>query len=161
MESVAEVYLLSAEFMQDYPVSEYPELMHKLGRPYACLLIQTHNDYFICVPFRSSISHKNAFLFKNTKRSMKSRSGLDYSKMVLIKDNKYISSLQATVDQDEYNELRNHLSKIVNQVHAYVDTYMNHVTGIKLLHPREYDRKYRHSTLVYFHDILGIKDSNS
>lgn len=92
---------------------------------------------------------------------MKSRSGLDYSKIVLIKDNKYFSSLQATVDQDEYNELRNHLPKIVNQVHAYVDTYMNHVTGIDLLHPKEYDRKYRHSTLVYFHDILGIKDSNS
>lgn len=78
--------LLSSKFTQDYPLSTYPELMYKLGRPYTCLLIESHADYFICVPFRSYINHKNAFLFTNSIRSKQTKSGLDYSKVVLIKD---------------------------------------------------------------------------
>lgn len=40
---------------------------------------------YICVPFRSHIHHKNAFLFKNTERLKTDSSGLDYSKTVLIR----------------------------------------------------------------------------
>lgn len=60
MEYDSELSLLSSKFTQDYPPATYPELMHKHGRPYTCLLIDSHDDYFICVPFRSSIGHKNA-----------------------------------------------------------------------------------------------------
>ena len=58
-----QVYLLSQKFTTDYPLSQYPELMYKQGRPYTCLLIETHDNYFLCVPFRSSINHKNAYHF--------------------------------------------------------------------------------------------------
>ena len=61
MKYSSELLLLSSKFIQDYPPDTYPELMYKHGRPYACLLIESHDDYFICVPFRSSIGHKNAF----------------------------------------------------------------------------------------------------
>lgn len=44
---------------------------------------------YICVPFRSHIHHKNAFLFKNTERSKADSSGLDYSKTVLIRPENY------------------------------------------------------------------------
>lgn len=44
---------------------------------------------YICVPFRSHIHHKNAFLFKNTERSKADSSGLDYSKTVLIRPEDY------------------------------------------------------------------------
>lgn len=44
---------------------------------------------YICVPFRSHIHHKNAFLFKNTERSKTDSSGLDYSKTVLIRPEDY------------------------------------------------------------------------
>lgn len=44
---------------------------------------------YICVPFRSHIHHKNAFLFKNTERSKTDSSGLDYSKKVLIRPEDY------------------------------------------------------------------------
>lgn len=44
---------------------------------------------YICVPFRSHIHHKNAFLFKNTERSKIDSSGLDYSKTVLIRPEDY------------------------------------------------------------------------
>ena len=76
MDYDSELSLLSPKFTQDYPPAAYPELMHKHGRPYTCLLIDSHDDYFICVPFRSSIGHKNAFMFTGTARSKKTKSGL-------------------------------------------------------------------------------------
>lgn len=83
------VIYLSKQFIADYPQSHYRELMLKDKRPYGCLLIKTRNDYYICVPFRSHIHHKNAFLFKNTERSKTDSSGLDYSKTVLIRPEDY------------------------------------------------------------------------
>lgn len=157
MDYLSQVYLLSTKFVQDYPASTYPELMHKMGRPYTCLLINTHEDYFICVPFRSFITHKNAFLFKGTTRSQRTQSGLDYSKIVIISNPDYIdSSTPAVVDQDEYNEMMSHLSQIVKEAVSYVDTYINHVNGSSPLHPRQFARQYGYTTLAYFHDILRL-----
>lgn len=78
--------------------------MYKPKRPYTFLLIDTHEDYYICIPFRSSITHKNSYLFKHSKRSKKTKSGLDYSKVVLIQNDEYIDSKRAIIDQDEYKE---------------------------------------------------------
>lgn len=142
--------------MRDYPEDEFPELMHKLGRPYSCLLIDTHEDYFICIPFRSHINHRNSFMFHGTQRSMKSKSGLDYTKIVLIKDEKYFDDKKAIVDQDEYNEVQIHLDEIVEEAVNYVNGYIAHVEKIEEMHPREFERKYKYSTLPYFHDILKI-----
>lgn len=100
------IYLLSSEFITDYPPVKYPELMQKEGRPYTCLLIDSHDGYFICVPFRSSIHHKNAFFFKGTARSMRTQSGLDYSKIALVNESRYIDSTKpAIVDSDEYHDM--------------------------------------------------------
>jgi hypothetical protein len=157
MEYLSQVYLLSTRFFRDYPAATYPELMHKLGRPYTCLLIDSHEGFFICVPFRSSINHKNAFFFKGTVLSQRTKSGLDYSKIVIISNPDYIdSSTAAVVDQDEYNEMMINLPQIVNEVVSYVDTYIAHINGTAPLHPRQFIRAYGYSTLVYFHDIMGI-----
>ncbi len=157
MEFDSDLYLLSSKFIYDYPLSLYPEIMYKSGRPYTCLLIDTHDDFFICVPFRSDIHHNNAFLFTGTARSRKSRSGLDYSKIIIIKDSDYIdSTTPAIVDQDEYTEMIRNLPKIVQEANDYVDTYINHINGVSPIHPRQFDRKYRFSTLTYFHSIMGI-----
>ena len=157
MEAVTDILLLSSKFTHDYPHAKYPEIMYKQGRPYSCLLIDTHDDYYICVPFRTSISRNNAFFFKNTKRSKTSRSGLDYEKIVLVKDESYLDyTTTAIVDGDEYKEAITNLDKIARAATKYIDDYIAHVKGEKVLHPREYDRKYRFSTLPYFHDIIGI-----
>ena len=159
MEAVTDISLLSPKFLQDYPHTQYPEIMRKHGRPYSCLIIDTHDDYYICIPFRSSISHNQAFLFKNTQRSKSSRSGLDYKKMVLIKDESYFDKATAAiVDSDEYKEAITNLEKIASEAAQYVDDYIAHVTGTTPLHHREFDRKYRFSTLPYFHDILGLNN---
>lgn len=49
-------------------------------------VIETQEDYLICIPFRSSIRHKEAFFFTNTNRSKRTRSGLDYKKTIIIKE---------------------------------------------------------------------------
>lgn len=69
---------------------------------------------YICVPFRSHIHHKNAFLFKNTERSKTDSSGLDYSKTVLIRPEDYDKYLteNAVVDTDEYKAVRMSIYKI-------------------------------------------------
>lgn len=157
MEYLSQVYTLSTKFSTDYPNTNYPELMYKQGRPYTCLLIESHEGYFICVPFRSHIHHTNAYIFTTTARSRRSRSGLDYTKIVIISDLDYInSSIAAVVDNDEYVEMMTNLKQITQEVIGYVDTYILHANGTKPLHPRAYARSYGYSTLPYFHDILGI-----
>ena len=152
----SQVYLLSAKFAADYPLAKYPELMYKQARPYTCLLIETHEDYFLCVPFRSSVNHSNAYHFTGTQRSLKSRSGLDYSKTVVIKNGDYIDSVTpAIVDRDEYSEMMRNIATIVQDVLDYVNAYVNHKNGTAPLHPREYARKYGFSTLPYIDQILG------
>lgn len=154
MEYSSELSLLSEKFIHDYPHSKYPELMYKSGRPYTCLLIDSHNDYYICVPFRSSIRHKNAFMFTATARS---KSGLDYSKIAVINNVTYFDfTTKAIVDSDEYSELIKNLPIIAGEVVEYVDTYIKHINGTALLHPRAFARKYQYSTLPYFHDIMKL-----
>ena len=151
------VHLLSPDFVRDYPPSIYTEILHKQERPYTCLLIDSHDDYFICVPFRSSINHKNAFLFRGTARSRQSKSGLDYSKIVIINNEDYIDFRKpAVVDGDEYIEMVANLPMIASKACSYVDSYISHVRGTALLHPREFARRYRYSTLPYFHNVMGI-----
>lgn len=151
MEYDFELCLLSPKFIQDYPLNIYPELMYKQGRPYTCLLIDSHDDYFICIPFRSFINHKNAFMFTTTIRSKKTKSGLDYSKIVIIKNVDYLNSdIPAVVDQDEYTEMIKNLPVIISEANNYIDTYIRHINKTEILHPRAFSRKYQYSTLPYF-----------
>lgn len=156
MDYDVDVLQLSPKFESDYPASAYPEIMYKLGRPYNCLMIDSHQDYFICVPFRSYINHNNAFLFQKSRRSTYCKSGLDYSKSVIIKDLSYIDSAKAVVDQDEYNEAMQNMNTIAQKALEYVDTYIGHVDGSAPIHEREFQRRYKFSTLKYFHDVLGL-----
>ena len=132
--------------------------MLKDKRPYGCLLIKTHNDYYICVPFRSHIHHKNAFLFKNTERSKADSSGLDYSKTVLIRLEDYDKYLieNAVVDTDEYKAVRMNIYKIEKQISKYIEGYVKSVSDFENADKKSFERKYKYSTLKYFHDILGI-----
>lgn len=114
---------------------------------------------YICVPFRLHIHHKNAFLFKNTERSKADSSGLDYSKTVLIRPEDYDKYLieNAVVDTDEYKAVRMSIYKIEKQISKYIEGYVNSVSDIESADKKSFERKYKYSTLKYFHDILGIE----
>lgn len=148
---------LTDAFYAAYPYEEYGEIMLKDGRAYNCLLIDTHYDFFVCIPYRTHMPHDNGFLFKKSERSKKNRSGLDYSKMVIVTDSCYMARDEAIIDRDEYKETVLNIDKIVEEAVAYLETYTDHVIGKFQLHPRRFDRCYGMSTLKYFHKELGIQ----
>ncbi|MCM1386707.1 MAG: hypothetical protein NC231_05240 [Bacillus sp. (in: Bacteria)] len=152
---------LTNKFYSDYPDPPYKEIVRKNSRPYNCLLVQSHYGYFICIPYRSHISHKYAFKFKNSIRSKKTSSGLDYSKIVIITNKEYIGSTDAIIDKDEFNETRNNIEYIKNDAQQYIDNYVNYLMGRAVKYDkREFERIYGYSTLQYFHNELEITISN-
>lgn len=153
---VYQILNLTEAFYSDYPNKTYNEIMKKKERPYNCLLLQSHYDYFMCIPYRSNINHNNAFFFTNSKRSKVKKSGLDFSKMIIIKNTNYIGTSDAIIDKDEYNETYYKIAKIKDQAEKYVDGYVNHLTNRKIMYQKEFERKYRFSTLKYFHKELNI-----
>lgn len=155
MEYLAEIYNLSTKFYEDYPHDKYPEIVTKQGRPYSCLLLEYMEHLYICIPFRSHVNHKYAYHFKHSARARQSRSGLDYTKLALISDSEYLDSTHAAiVDQDEYKEAMQNLPKITKEVYEYIAAYRDDLNGIKKLHPREWERRYKMSTLPYFEEFL-------
>ena len=152
----SEIYTVSNAFLAAYPASRYPELLTKQARPLECLLLDVSPDYFICIPFRSNISHKNAFMFKNSARSRRTRSGLDYTKIILVKDSSYLNP-NAVVDKDEFNEAQMNINTIISESTKYISTYVDHMNGSAAMKPRKFQENYGFSTLGYFHDILGLE----
>ena len=153
-----QVLNLTQKFYTDYPDPPYKEIVRKNSRPYNCLLIQSHYGYFICIPYRSHIRHKYSFMFKNSIRSKRAKSGLDYSKIVIVADSNYIGQTDAIVDKDEYNETRNNIEYIKNDAQEYVDDYVNYLSGNSTKYDKkEFERIYQYSTLQYFHKELEIK----
>lgn len=107
-----QILKLTDVFYREYPNPLYNEILKKNNRAYNCLLFQSHYDYFICIPYRSEISHKYAFHFTNTTRSKEHKSGLDYSKIVIITKTDYIDSVDAIIDKDEFKETMVNLKQI-------------------------------------------------
>ena len=151
-----QILKLTDDFYHAYPNPPYTEILKKKQRAYNCILFQTHYDYFICVPYRTEISHSYAYLFKNSERSKKHKSGLDYSKIVIIKKSEYIDNKDALVDKDEYNETILKLKRIHRESLQYVEDYVAHMKGIRPLTQQEFKRRYHYSPFKYFHEELGI-----
>lgn len=87
-----QILKLTTRFYEEHPDPPYHEILKKNQRAYNCLLFQSHYDYYICVPYRSEISHPYSFKFKKTQRSKSHRSGLDYTKIVIITKSEYIDT---------------------------------------------------------------------
>ena len=152
-----QILKLTDSFYQHYPNPPYKEMLKKQKRAYNCLLFQTHYNYFICIPYRSEITHSNAYLFRKSNRSKKHKSGLDYTKILIISKTEYLDNTGALIDKDEYKETVKNLEKIKRQALKYVEDYIAHIKKNKVMHPVEFQRKYGFSTLPYFHKELEIK----
>ncbi len=151
-----QILRLTDSFYNLYPNPPFKEMLKKKQRAYNCLLFQTHYDYFICIPYRTEIRHEYAFHFKRTNRSKVHKSGLDYSKIVIISESEYIDSKDAIIDKDEYKETVKNIEQIKSEALSYVEDYIMHIRGIRKLHKKEFERRYGFSTLQYFHHELGI-----
>ena len=53
-----QILKLTNAFYSAYPNPPYTEILKNNQRAYNCLLFQSHYDYFICIPYRSEITHK-------------------------------------------------------------------------------------------------------
>ena len=50
------------------------------------------------------------------------------------------------------------LKKIKTEALKYVEDYIDHVKGKKILHPKEFKRRYEFSPLKYFHEEMGMEE---
>ena len=151
-----QILKLTSQFYSDHPDTPYHEILKKNQRAYYFLLFKSHYDYYICIPYRSEISHPYSFRFKKTQRSQKHRSGLDYTKIVIITKSEYMDTKDALIDKDEFNETIKHLERIKKEGMIFVEEYVQHITGSKKMDPQEFQRRYAYSPLMYFHQELGI-----
>lgn len=149
-----QIRLLSEKFFNDYPNKKYPEITLKERRAFNFFIFETKYDYYIAVPFRSKISHKNAYLFKNSKRSRITKSGIDYSKMLIIKNPEYISG-EGYIDKDEFNEFEKNIKEIAEKSLKYLDDYIKNYSNPK--DKKSFERKYKYTTLKYFHKELNLE----
>ncbi len=85
------------------------------------------------------------------------KSGLDYSKIVIVQKKEYLENFDAVVDRDEYKETRDNIEYIRKDAQAYIDDYVNQISGnLQKYDEKEFQRIYNYSTLQYFHKELGI-----
>ena len=155
-ESDFQILRLTKEFYNTYPNPPYVEILKKDKRAYNCILFQTHYDYYICVPFRTEISHPYAYHFKNSSRARSHKSGLDYTKIVIINKSEYIDNKDAVVDRDEFVETISNIRRIKREALEFVEDYVAHMQNVKCLQVQEFNRRYQYSPLKYFHKELGI-----
>ena len=97
----------------------------------------------------------NGYKFKFTAKSKKHQSGLDFSKLVINANSDFIGE-NSTIDCDEYIEFAKQEDQIHKKLAKYIHDYVEHVNGHMSLHIKQFERKYKYSTLKYFHKELGI-----
>lgn len=102
-------------------------------KAYNIAVFNSHKGYYVCVPFST---HKYAYRFKKSKRSKYNKSGVDYKKMIIIRNLDYIDDDNiAVIDKDEY---------------------IDYKTGKQNISEQEAKRRYEFSSLQYFHKELGL-----
>lgn len=142
---------LTQEFYQEYNAEQYPEIERKQERPYIVCLVNIDNNTY-AIPFRTNIKHKCCYTFKNSSRDTKCSTGLDYSKAVIVNDDKFIGD-EAIIDNKEYVELSNKYYFIIKQFTSYLQGYFKYANG----EANQFEaKKYKFSTLKYFHKELNL-----
>ena len=118
---------LSKEFYDAYNAEYYPEIENKESRPYIVVLVKIEENTF-AIPFRTNVPHNNCYKFKTSTKPTDSVTGLDYTKAVIVNDEKYIGS-DARINDKEYIELNEHYAFIIKQFKKYVADYIKFVNG--------------------------------
>ncbi|MGM9947560.1 type III toxin-antitoxin system TenpIN family toxin [Floccifex sp.] len=150
-----EIKKLSSNFYKDYPAAKYPEILEKGDRPYDVIVFETKENYYVCVPFRTYLNHKQGFHFYSSPFPTGENPGIDYSKMVIIKKDDYIGET-TFIDTEQMSCFNTNIATIQKEVLEYLEGYINHFNGTNTLHPKQFRRKYQFTSLKYFHTELGI-----
>ena len=146
-----EIKQLSEKFYLDYSQVKFPEILHKEDRPYIVFVIKI-NDNTFAVPFRTNITHNQSYRFKNTNKQTNSHTGLDFSKAVIVNEERYLGK-KTFIDDAEYIELENKIKFIIQKFTVYVNNYIKY---IKSNNTKMIEMKYKYSSIQYFNKELGI-----
>lgn len=159
-----ELKLLSEDFYQEN--GDLDEVMDKAKgntefdtkarvRGYGVLLVQIEGLKF-AIPFRSNIPHTHCFVSKRISGGKDGvrRMGLDYTKSVIITDEKFVSSRQFRMkDSREYWEVVYNEEKIISEFTEYVEKYKTAI----LSRDENIIREHQLSTLQNYHKELGLE----
>ena len=142
---------LSKAFYTQYKNCE--EILAKNERPYYVLLLEIDNLTY-AIPLRSHITHQYCYIADGSKNQ---RSGLDYSKSIIITDtDKYIDPSPVTIRQHEFNVLKKKEYLIKKQFSSYVKSYKKEIQRRQRNQMLPVSLLCRYSTLKYFHKELGL-----
>jgi len=146
-----EFHRLSAIFYTQF--SHCEEILTKEDRPYYVLLLELDGLIF-AIPLRSYITHPYCFISDSSNGE---KSGLDYSKAVVITDSiKYIDPAPVTIRQHEYNFLKQREHLIKKKFSAYVASYKKEIYRRQKNTALPVSAFCRYSSLKYFHKELGL-----
>ena len=136
-----QIILLSNKFYKDY--ASCKEILKKENRPYCCLSVYVDGVQF-AIPFRHHITHKHCFKTVGD-------AGLDFTKAVVVTDEKYVSSRQTDVDKLEFAIIKKYEVDITSSFMLYLSKYK------KAKDKKDKQRKksiVEYSALQYFEEYL-------
>ena len=136
-------FYLTPEFYEKY--KNCKEILQKQKRPYAVHLIRCNNLTF-AIPVRSNINHNFSYKTIGSK-------GLDFTKTVIIIDEKYLSNNKAVINHEEYLKLDKNRKFIEKKMLSYLKIYKK---ALKTPDTNKNKTILSKSALQYFHKELGI-----
>lgn len=143
--------LLSNSFYQKHIGDK--EILQKQGRPYYIIVLKI-NGLDIGIPLRSYIRHKYAYFTTPKLPNTNSRSGLDFTKAVVLDTQTDIDGKKVKINQNEYKVLLGREHRIEQGFLKFLSKYKN-----ALKNPALPENKFivQNSALQYFHQELNIK----
>ncbi len=146
-----EIRKLTKDFYDEFDSINYPEILRKIDRPYLAMIVQIGKNAF-AIPFRTQLDHNWGYQFPRTTRKSKTKTGLDFSKAVIVNDKRFIGDV-TDIDRLEYTDLDANYHIIIKRFITYLNGYKRYATN----KPNTYDaKKYKYTTLKYFHKELGL-----
>ncbi|MGL5042181.1 MAG: hypothetical protein ACRC6X_03635 [Culicoidibacterales bacterium] len=147
--------------ISDNHAIQLKEAQVKEKRPYY-LLFTFKPDYHVLIPLRSAISHNHCMITSIVQdQASETRSGLDYTKSVILHKNLYSSivlGLHTGVDNKTVTIIRQNKAMVPvqyqNYIQKYTKIYKKKQKGIKISSIEESILKY--STLQNYHNVLNI-----
>jgi protein AbiQ len=143
---------LNAAFYAQFGQCE--EILTKDDRPYYVLLLELDGLTY-AIPLRSHITHSYCFMADN---SSGQKSGLDYSKAVVISDTaKFIDPTPVTIRQHEYNVYKQQEFLIKKQFSSFVTLYKKEIRRRQENPSLPVSAICRFASLKHFHRELGLE----
>lgn len=118
------------------------------GYGYISCLVEGHN---FAIPLRSSIRHKHGFM-TSTPPNKKGFKGLDYTKAIIV-DPIYLCDT-FVISNNQFGRIHRNRENILVEFTEYINVYKTFI--LKGYLPEEYSDAYVFTTLINYHDELGL-----